>query len=214
MHAILRTLLAVTTCAGCLGACSTPGGAPVTVTGSYDGESGKLRQITLDSTGNGRIDTWSHMDGARVLRIDLDTNDDGAIDRWEYYGTDGRLEKIGYSRIGNGQPDAWAWSDPAGQLARLELADVATGAIIRTEFYEGGVIRRAIDDADGDGRPEKWEEYAGGRLIGLSLDLSGRGTPERRLHYGDDGSLERIEDLGDEHNPSDLPTQRARSDQR
>jgi hypothetical protein len=89
---------------------------------------------------------------------------------------------------------------------------VATGAIVRTEFYESGVIRRAIDDADGDGRPEKWEDYAEGRLVSLSLDLSGRGTPERRLHYGNDGNLERTEDLREGGNPSDPRTRRARSD--
>jgi hypothetical protein len=213
MHPIGRTLLGITACAGCLVACSTPAGSPTRVTGSYD-DSGQLRQIALDSNGDGRVDTWSQMDGARVVRVDADTNHDGTVDRWEHYGPDGQLEKVGYSRAGAGQPDAWAWPDASGQIARLELADTSTGAIVRIEYYEAGVIRRAIDDADGDGRPEKWEDYAGGRLVSLSLDLSRRGTPERRLHYGHDGSLERTEDLREGGNPSSPPVRRARSDQR
>jgi hypothetical protein len=212
MHPIGRTLLASTACAGCVVACSTPASSPARVSGSYDADSGQLRAIALDSNNNGRTDTWSQVDGARVVRVDVDTDHDGTIDRWEYYGPDGRLEKVGYSRAGTGTPDAWAWPDASGQLARLELADAATGATVRTEYYDGGVIQRAIDDTDRDGRPDKWEDYAGGRLVTLSFDLSGRGTPERRLHYGTDGSLERSERVGpdDSFDPSPRRTRSGR----
>jgi hypothetical protein len=214
MHPTGRTLLAMTACAGCLAACSPPASSPARVSGSYDADTGQLRVIALDSDNDGRADTWSHMDGARVVRVEIDTDHDGTIDRWEYYGPDGRLERVGYSRAGTGTPDAWAWPDASGQLARLELADAATGVTVRTEYYDGGVIQRAIDDTDRDGRPDKWEDYAGGRLVRLALDLSGRGTPERRLHYGNDGSLERSEHLGEGNHPSDPPVRRTRSGRR
>ena len=31
---------------------------------------------------------WSYMDGTRAVRIEVDTNKDGKVDCWEYYGPD------------------------------------------------------------------------------------------------------------------------------
>ena len=33
------------------------------------------------------------MDGSRVVRIEIDQNEDGRIDRWEYYDADQKLSK-------------------------------------------------------------------------------------------------------------------------
>ena len=52
------------------------------------------------------------MDGARVVRIEIDKDEDGKIDRWEYYGPDQKLEKVGFSRANDGKEDAWSYSDP------------------------------------------------------------------------------------------------------
>ena len=41
--------------------------------------------LTLDSSANGKPHTWSHMDGFRIVRIDIDTDEDGTVDRSEYY---------------------------------------------------------------------------------------------------------------------------------
>ena len=49
----------------------------------YDPQTGKLQLLKSDSNGDGKIDTWSHMDGTRILQIELDTNGDGTVDRWE-----------------------------------------------------------------------------------------------------------------------------------
>ena len=50
----------------------------------YDSATGKLRLLKYDSNGNGKTDTWSYMDGSRVVRIEIDKDEDGKIDRWEY----------------------------------------------------------------------------------------------------------------------------------
>src|ERR1700694_1550698 len=57
----------------------------------YDKQTGRLQLLKYDSTGRGKVDTWSYMDGARVVRIEIDKDGDGKIDRWEYYGTDQKL---------------------------------------------------------------------------------------------------------------------------
>src|SRR4051794_12982862 len=54
----------------------------------YDRQTGKLRLLKYDSKGDGKIDTWSYMDGQRIVRIEIDTDGDGKPDRWEYYGAD------------------------------------------------------------------------------------------------------------------------------
>src|SRR6478672_2792520 len=72
----------------------------------YDKKTGKLTLLKYDSNGNGKIDTWSYMDGARVVRIEIDKDENGSIDRWEYYGPNQKLEKIGFSREMDGKEDA------------------------------------------------------------------------------------------------------------
>ena len=56
-----------------------------TTKASYDQATGKLTELTYDANKNGRIDTWTEMDGTRPLRSRIDSNEDGRIDRWEYY---------------------------------------------------------------------------------------------------------------------------------
>jgi hypothetical protein len=36
------------------------------------------------------------MDGNRALRSRMDRNEDGRVDRWEYYDGGGRLVKVGF----------------------------------------------------------------------------------------------------------------------
>jgi hypothetical protein len=42
----------------------------------YDKQTGRLQVLKYDSDGDGKVDTISHMDGARVLRIDIDKDED------------------------------------------------------------------------------------------------------------------------------------------
>ena len=44
---------------------------------------GACDKVQLDS--NGKVDTVSYMDGARVFRIGIDKDEDGKIERWESY---------------------------------------------------------------------------------------------------------------------------------
>jgi hypothetical protein len=46
------------------------------------------------------------MDGSRVVKIEIDKDQDGKVDRWEYYGAYQKFEKGGISRAGDGKKDA------------------------------------------------------------------------------------------------------------
>jgi len=127
------------------------------------------------------------MDGARFLRIEIDQDGDGRIDRWEYYGTDRKLAKVGFSRAKDGVEDAWSFFNVAGALDRIEISTKRNRAIDRVEHYQNGVLVRAEEDSDGDGRFDKWETYAGERLTSVAFDTTRRGSPDRRLIYSADG---------------------------
>ena len=153
----------------------------------YD-RAGRLQLLTYDSNGNGTPDTFSHMDGAKVIRIDIDKDEDGTVDRWEYYAADQKLAKVGFSRQADGVEDAWSYGDEAGRIVRIEVSTRRDGKVDRTEYFDGDRMVRAEDDTDGDGQIDKWATYEGPRLTSVAFDTTRRGTPDRRLTYGADGT--------------------------
>lgn len=144
------------------------------VVAEWDPETGRLKKIELDRDKNGKMDTFSFMDGTRFERIEIDLDENGIIERWEYY-VDNKLTKVGSSSRADGVPDQWDYPSPEGSLARVEF------------------------DLDRDGHIDKWERFdpphvSGGspilREVGLDLDAEGRAA--RRLLYGADGSFQGV----------------------
>lgn len=166
----------------------------------YDPKTGRLQLLKYDANNNGTIDTWSYMDGARVLRIEIDADEDGKLDRWEYYALDQKLERVGFSRLSDGREDAWSYFGPEGKITRIDISGNRDGKITRTEHLEGEQLVAAEEDTDGDGRMDKWERYDSGRLTSVAFDTIRRGTADRRLMYAPDGSARIETDLdGDGH---------------
>jgi hypothetical protein len=159
------------------------------ITPEYDPTTGKLTLLKYDSNANGVVDTWSYMDGARLLRIEIDKDEDGKIDRWEHYGDDRKLVKVGFSRQMDGREDAWSYAAPDGSIERIEVSTRRDGKVTRVEHYRNDVIVAAEEDTDEDGRPDKWETYEGTRLAMVAFDTRHRGAPDRRLIYGADGTV-------------------------
>jgi hypothetical protein len=190
----IRRAAAITAAAAICG-CSDPDRERLQATTkpTYDKATGQLKELTFDANRNGRIDTWTEMDGNRPLRSRLDTNEDGTPDRWEYYDAAGKLAKVGLSRKGNGQPDAWAYSTADGRIARIESSSAADAARIdRWEYYDTSAapagdgaapLERVEEDSDRDGRVDKWERYAHGVLRTAEFDENGDGRPDRRITY-------------------------------
>jgi hypothetical protein len=176
-------------------ACSDPDAARArrTTIPTYDKKTGRLTELTFDRNKNGVVDTWTEMDGNRPLRARIDTDEDGTIDRWEYYDDKGALLKVGFSRRHDGTPDAWAYAGPGGKTARVEIASSGDERKIdRREFYDGDRLIRVEEDTDGDTRIDKWESYEHGALKTAAMDENGDGIADRRLTYTG-GALVRIE---------------------
>ena len=181
------SLCIVLVCAVVLTGCQRRAGAK-RIEPVYDPKTGKLQLLKYDSNGNGVIDTWSHMDGARAIRIDIDADEDGKIDRWEYYGSNQQIEKIGFSRAKDGKEDAWSFPGAEGAIERVEISTRRDGKITRVEHFQADRVVSAEEDSDEDGQIDKWETYDGDRLASVAFDTLHRGTADRRLVYGADGT--------------------------
>ena len=153
------------------------------VEAAYNETTGKLSQLTVDSAKDGKPNITSYMDGSRFVRIEIDSDEDGKIDRWEYYGADQKVARVGFSRANDGKQDAWATRAPDGSLSKLELSTRHDGAINRVEFYEAGRLARAEEDTDADGRADKWETYVSGELVSVSFDTLKSGKPTTTVDY-------------------------------
>ena len=189
---------AVALAAGCSQAPAAPPAAA-----SYDVKTGKLATLSLDANRNGAIDAVSYMEGTRVLRVEVDEDENGKVDRWDFYGADRRLEKVGFSRQNDGVMDAVAYYDAGDVLSRMEISTQRDGRFDRIERYSNGRLTMSADDTNGDGRPDKWDEYeptsASSRqqaeysIVSTSFDDTGRGRPDRRFVYGPNGTIARVE---------------------
>jgi len=163
--------------AGCSTSANQPPGNGTT-TPLYNKVTGRLETLISDHNGDGKPDTWAHMDGTMVKSIEIDRDGDGRPDRWEYY-----------------VPAPAAAG--AGPTSVLDHVDEANGpdqkAVTRREYFLKGALQRTEEDTDHDGRIDKWEYYDGNVLTRVEFDLGGHGYADRRLVYGPDGNVLRVE---------------------
>jgi hypothetical protein len=167
-------------------ACSDPDKEQLrkTTVPTYDKATGRLKQLTFDQNRNGLIDTWTDMDGAKPVLTRQDRDEDGKMDRWEYYDADAKLVKVGFSRRNDGKTDAWAYPGPDGKVERMEMSHTSDeNKISRWEFYKADVLDRSEEDTNADGRPDKWETYMNGTVLTAAFDEDGDGKPDRRFTY-------------------------------
>jgi hypothetical protein len=196
-------------------ACSKPDAdaarVKATTQASYDLKTGKLKEITYDQNKNGRIDTWTKMNGSLAVSSRLDTNEDGKLDRWETYGADGKLMRVDWERAPvpgpanpnpnyTGQPNATAEVNAAGVIEKIEYYETSDvngqRDITRREFYSADKqLTRAEEDTDGDGLIDRFETYANALLTAVEFDEKKPydGKPDRRMTYSPDGVLLSIE---------------------
>jgi hypothetical protein len=156
---------------------------PTRIQSGYDKATGKLSQLTIDSDADGNPNLYSYMDGAKFIRIELDTNGDGKIDRWEYYGADQKLNRVGLSRSNNGKIDSWLYQAADGTVGKVETSSKNDATVDRVEFYDKGVLARVEQDSDRDGHPDRWETYADGELVSVGFDTTHTGRPNRIIDY-------------------------------
>jgi hypothetical protein len=157
----------------------------------YD-SAGTIRRLDYDTDRDGRIDMRAYLEHGRTVRIEADGNGDDVVDRWEYYRADGQVDRLGTSSESDGVEDTWVVQN--GDQMRVDIATRRDGVADRHEFHEKGVLVRAEQDTNGDGRIDQWQRFDGGKLRELLVDSSrASGRPDTRLVYAGDGSLERVD---------------------
>jgi len=176
------------------GACcllSVVGCARDRVTPVYD-SAGTITRLDYDTDRDGHVDMRAYLENGRTVRIEADGNADGVIDRWEYYRADGQLDRLGTSSGSDGVEDMWVVQQ--GDQMRVDIATRRDGIADRHEFHDKGVLVRAEQDTNGDGRLDQWQRFDGGKLRELLVDTSrASGRPDTRLVYAGDGSLQRVD---------------------
>lgn len=166
--------------------------APVP-TAIYDEATRRLIRLDSDGDNDAKIEQRVYTDGNQLLRGEMDSDQDGRIDRWEYFGADGEVSVIGTSTLPDGVEDTWTWAVNEQGERRVDLARQRDRRIDRQEFYRGETIVRAQEDATADGRIDRWERYDNGRLREILFDMTDTGRPDRRLVYDAEGRFERLE---------------------
>jgi hypothetical protein len=135
------------------------------------------------------------LEGNRPLRGEADADGDGRIDRWEYFDADAQLTKVGTASLNDGVEDTWSYVTAIDGEQRVARSRRRDRQIDRQEFFRDGVLVRAEEDTNADGRPDRWDRYEGGVLREAAFDMSlTRGRASRRLLYDARGHFEAVED--------------------
>jgi len=100
----------------------------------FDSATGTLSQIVYDASGDHKPDSRAYYQAGRVVRLEVDSDQDGKADTWYYYGLNEQVEKIGFSRRHDGVVDAWRILGRNGQVVSIEFSDARDGTINRREL--------------------------------------------------------------------------------
>lgn len=161
---------------------------------SYDTFTARLIQLSADQNGDGRLDQWTYLDGNRPLRGEADTDGDGRIDRWEYFDVNAQLVRVGSSSRNDGIEDTWTHVQPRDGTSRIDRSRNRDRRVDRREFFTANALVRVEEDANGDGRTDRWERYEGATLREAAFDTSfATGNPDRRLLYDERGRFVAVE---------------------
>jgi hypothetical protein len=160
----------------------------------YDHRTRQLVRLDADQDRDGRIDARSYMAVNVPLRTEIDTDRDNRIDRWEYVDEASRVFMIGTSSRGDGLEDRWTLTGQTNDERTLLMSRARDRRIDRREFYRDDALVRAEEDANADGRADRWEVWRGGVLRELSFDSAGSsGRADSRLTYDAGGRFELFE---------------------
>lgn len=191
-----------------IGAAAAACAPPRPVGAVYAHDTRELVRLDYDYNADGVIDVRTYMREGQPIRLEGDSNQDGLVDRWEYYGPNGALVRLGGSSRGDGREDTWVYR--TGAETRVDLSTERDGIVDRREFFRDApstssgqapstrsgqaVLLRTESDTNRDGLLDTWEQYDNGSLTAVMVDEDKRhGRPTRRLIYARGGGAPRIE---------------------
>lgn len=117
------------------------------------------------------------------------------------WGNDGKLEveKLSLDADEDGRPEELRYLDErTGQLVRREEDRNYDGTIDAWSRYESGALVERTLDESGDGQPDVFESYAGGRMTASEKDRDADGTRDAFYRFAGGDLVEERHDTNDD----------------
>ncbi|MDO9262903.1 MAG: hypothetical protein Q7U02_02975 [Desulfosalsimonadaceae bacterium] len=135
--------------------------------------------IETDADENKFPESISFYTAGGLAQKDADVDQDGRVDRREYFEASGRLTKSEEAVDGAAGLNLSWFYDGAGNPARAEKDGNGDGRPEIWYYYNHGRLSSVREDTNHDGRPDLWEEYdASETIIRQSKDLNADGRPD------------------------------------
>ncbi len=117
------------------------------------------KEIKLDRNYDGKIDRIEvYNEEGRVIRIEVDTTNDGKMNEWIYL-KDGVRSKAESDVNGDGKPDSFLKYDKKGVVIKSESDTTGDGKVDEWGYYKDGNLTKAEKDTNADGKPDTWIKY-------------------------------------------------------
>ena len=156
-------------------------------------EQGLLARRVLDDDFDGRAERSFIYDRTtqQLVRVEEDTNQDGAVDAWTEY-QEGQIVRRRADADHDGAVDTWIlYRD--GQTLRHEQDSTGDGFRDRVGFYLEGRLERDEVDTNGDGRADLFNRYDDReQVVRREEDTDFDGQVDRISHF-ESGKLSRRE---------------------
>jgi hypothetical protein len=111
----------------------------------------------MDTTRDGKPDTWHHYQRGAITKIEEDNNADGRADAWWFY-TDGIISHGKRDADFNGIPDVTIYFQN-GRISRAEWHPNGAEILAKKEVYRDGSIIEEWIDENRDGRFNRLIKY-------------------------------------------------------
>ena len=101
-----------------------------------------------------------------------------------------RTVEIGYTFLVRSR-----WGGALNRALKAAMLAHAFQHVDRVEFFVGGRLSRAEIDTDGDGKPDRFQDWSPGYLVSEEIDRDGDGKPDIRIVHTKSGAILRVERL-------------------
>jgi len=159
------------------------------IEGIQSRQEGDLTVKTYDLFHTGRPDVWEYYQtvtdpntgrtNLRLVRKEMDLNDDGRVDVTRFYGENDRVVKEELDLDFDGKVDEVIYFDDRGSPSKKEVRD-SKGKPVLWKYYENGQLAREERDSKGTGAVDTWEYWVDGKLDRIFVESSTDGVMRER----------------------------------
>ncbi len=156
--------------------------------GIKEKQEGNLTVKMYDLFHSGHADVWEYYEpitgpdgkpAQRLVRKEMDLNDDGKVVVWRWYNDKEQVIKEALDLDFDGKVDEIIYFDERGEPIKKELALDFKGKPNTWKYYEKGKLVRVERDTKGTGKVDTWEYWEGGKVDRIGIDTDGDGVVDQ-----------------------------------